>query len=44
MEEYNARFLKEEEQVLVVVSTHGEGEPPLPPGIAREAGGEGVLI
>ena len=29
MEEYNARFLKEEEQVLVVVSTHGEGEPPL---------------
>ncbi|TCO07037.1 assimilatory sulfite reductase (NADPH) flavoprotein subunit [Natronoflexus pectinivorans] len=29
MEDYNARFLKDEEQVLVVISTHGEGEPPL---------------
>jgi len=29
MEDYNARFLKDEEQILVVVSTHGEGEPPL---------------
>lgn len=29
MEDYNARFLKDEEQLLVVVSTHGEGEPPL---------------
>lgn len=29
MEDYNARFLKDEEQILLVVSTHGEGEPPL---------------
>jgi sulfite reductase (NADPH) flavoprotein alpha-component len=29
MEDYNARFLKDEELLLVVVSTHGEGEPPL---------------
>ncbi len=29
MEDYNARFLKDEQQILLVVSTHGEGEPPL---------------
>lgn len=29
MEDYNARFLKDEQRLLVVVSTHGEGEPPL---------------
>lgn len=29
MEDYNVRFLKDEEQLLVVVSTHGEGEPPV---------------
>jgi sulfite reductase (NADPH) flavoprotein alpha-component len=29
MEDYNVRFLKDEEQLLVIVSTHGEGEPPV---------------
>lgn len=29
MEDYNPRSLKDEEQLLVIVSTHGEGEPPL---------------
>ena len=29
MEDYNARFLKDEKKLLLVVSTHGEGEPPL---------------
>ena len=29
MDDYNARFLKNEKQLLVIVSTHGEGEPPL---------------
>ncbi|MFT3739919.1 MAG: assimilatory sulfite reductase (NADPH) flavoprotein subunit [Breznakibacter sp.] len=29
MEDYNVRFLKDEEQLLIVVSTHGEGEPPV---------------
>lgn len=29
MDDYNAKFLKNEQQLLIVVSTHGEGEPPL---------------
>ncbi|PZX10524.1 sulfite reductase (NADPH) flavoprotein alpha-component [Breznakibacter xylanolyticus] len=29
MEDYNGRQLKEEELLLVVVSTHGDGEPPV---------------
>jgi len=29
MDEYNVRNLKDEKNLLVVVSTHGEGEPPL---------------
>ena len=29
MTDYNPRQLKDEEQLLVIISTHGEGEPPL---------------
>lgn len=29
MDDYNAKFLKGEQQLLIVVSTHGEGEAPL---------------
>lgn len=29
MENYKARSIKDEEQILIIVSTHGEGDPPL---------------